>query len=187
MSELESEYWKQVDEMFLLESSYAQRWLTLLLKAGVKQVTTVTIEQVRSLMLVDDAEYSQKSDLIKRVVYGPIKEINESTIYEVKFTCLHNKRKPILGFNFILYEKPSKKTIMEFVGADHFTNLCKEFGIPVASMLAASRYPLVTAALFQANRDIKTGKTRIIISQRNYMLKVIENSYEYLEPIINFK
>ena len=187
MSELELEYWRQVDEMFLLESSYAQRWLTLFLQAGLKRVTMVTIEQIRDLMLVSEEDYTQKSDLIKRVVYGPIDEINLSTFYEVKFTYLLGKRKPILGFNFILYEKIKKKTIMEFVGSTHFTDLCKQYGIPSSSMLAATRYPLITAALFQANRDIKTGKTRIVISQRNYMLKVIENSYEYLQPIINFK
>lgn len=120
-------------------------------------------------------------------MYGPLDDINNNTMYDVKFTYLHAKRKPVLGFNFILYETAQKQSLSSIIGSEHYASICKEYGLTGALMLAGNRYPLITAALIQANRDIKTGKTIIKQSQRGYMLKVIENSFEYLQPIINFK
>lgn len=174
--------------MFRLESSYAQRWLSLCLDAGLKKVVTVTIGQVRELMLVDENDYSQKSDLVKRVVYGPVDEINLNTIYQLKYSYLYNRRRPIEGFHLVLFEKHgSGPTMGEFIAPGHFSQICREYGIPGAHMMVAGRHPLIVAALFQADRDIKSRKVIIVKSHHHYMLKVIENSLEYLEPILKFR
>ncbi len=179
-----NEFWGLVDELFLLNSSYAQRWLSLVLRT--KQVIEVTIEDIRSLMLIEEAEYPQKSDLIRRVFYEPVEEVNSSTSFTIHFGYLHNSRKPIHGFCIYKTRDNVRKSLGEALGAEHLTQIAKEYGLPDSYYLLAAQHPLTVAALFQANRDIKTGKVRIHTSPHFYMKRVVDNSVAFLEPVLDF-
>ncbi len=94
-----------VEQIWLLQSSYAVRLLELLLQyQNTKSHERImTIEEIRRCLSVPDGAYKDRLNNFKRyVIENSIKDINEKTSYKVEYENVKDGRK-IVGFKFKLY------------------------------------------------------------------------------------
>ena len=94
-----------VEQIWLLQSSYAVRLLELLLQyQNTKSHERIMmIEEVRRCLNVPDGAYKDRLNNFKRyVIENSIKEINEKTNYKVEYENVKEGRK-IVGFKFKLH------------------------------------------------------------------------------------
>ena len=93
-------------QLFGLHSAYAVRLLEIMLQyRGMMQNNTitryVTVDDLRFLMNIEEGKYQHLGSFVQTIVEMPIKDINESTEYDISYEKIRKGRK-ILGFNFTL-------------------------------------------------------------------------------------
>lgn len=93
---------------FLLSSPYSVRLIQWLLRLqGVKGfeeaiTRTMTIEQIRAMLLLDGKKFSRQNDFMNRVIKTAVNDINESTDYRISYEEIRSG-KTITSLKFILH------------------------------------------------------------------------------------
>lgn len=193
-------FWMQLKSMMLMSSSYAQIWYGKLAgKKDLGKLKGVTIEQIREWMKVDEFKYKSKntksqnrSMLLKRLVYDPIKEINERTELFVTYEPMYGQKRPILGFDFTIRGQKAKneaaiyeqieKYFEEFQElpprgkAEKIQNLQREYGFPEKIFNQLFENTNLLDAVLEADAAIKAGRVEIKTSKAQYMGGVIKKA-----------
>lgn len=93
---------------FLLSSPYSVRLIQWLLRLqGVKGfeeaiTRTMTIEQIRAMLLLDGKKFARQNDFMNRVIKTAVNDINESTDYRIDYDEIRSG-KTITSLKFILH------------------------------------------------------------------------------------
>jgi len=93
-------------QLFNLHSAYAVRLLELMLQYRGMMINNVItrhieLEELRFFMDVEEGKYKQTGSFVQTIVEAPVKDINQSTEYELSYEKTKTGRK-ITGFTFHL-------------------------------------------------------------------------------------
>jgi plasmid replication initiation protein len=193
-------FWMQLKSMMLLSSGYAQVWYGKLAeKKDLGKLEGVTIEKIREWMKVDELKYKSKdvknqskSMLLKRLLYDPIKEINERTELYITYEPMYGQKRPIIGFDFTIrgqkakneaaaYEK-IEKYFEEFQElpprgkAERIQDLQRKYGFPEKIFNELFENTSLLDAVLEADAAIKAGRIEIKTTKDQYMGGVIKRA-----------
>lgn len=186
-------FWIKLKSMMMLSSKYSQRWYELLSeKRNLGEWKGVTVEQIRQFMGVDELSYKQQSPMLKRMVYDPIAEINETTELFITYEPMHGQRKPIIGFDFRIQGQEAKgeaeiygkieqyfedfKALSPTEKARKIQELQREYTFPEKVFNEMFVDPHLLNAVLEADAKIKAGKVEIKLSKAQYMGGVIKKA-----------
>lgn len=119
-------YYVRLKAILALKSFYAQRWYEFFSeKKDIGVWKPVPVDYIRKIFDIKDDEYSRNNDMIRRVVYEPIKEINETTDLLIEYETIG--KRPITGFNFKIKSGQNASEMKVFSEIDdYYDNLRKE-------------------------------------------------------------
>lgn len=187
-------YWYQLESALSLSSKYSQRWYDLLAEKKDLGKLQITIEEIRILMDLSD-EFNNVSNLLRKVIYNPIKEINEKTEMYIEHTPINNQKRPIIGFNFTISSQNTQEMkIIQSRKSKYFeefnnlsakdksiriTLLMKEYSLENQSALF-DEYNLfdgdILNSILESDANIKSGKIKIQKTKEKYMAGVIKQA-----------
>lgn len=102
-------FWYKLKAAISLSSKYSQRWYELFSeKKDLKQWRGVEVDYIRKIMGADELEYKKTGSFFQRVIYEPIKEINEKTELFITHKPMMDMKKPIIGFDFTIQGQKEK-------------------------------------------------------------------------------
>ncbi len=186
-------FWVQLKSMMLLSSNYAQIWYEKLSeKKDFFKLEGVTIDKIREWMRVDEFEYKHSSSMYRRLIYDPIKEINEKTELFVTYKPMYGQKRPIIGFDFTIRGQEAKneaaiyeqieKYFEEFQElsprgkAEKIQKLQREYAFPEKTFNELFQNTGLLDAVLEADAAIKAGRVEIKTSKAQYMGGVIKKA-----------
>lgn len=102
-------FWLKLRSLMLLSSKHAQRWYELFSeRKDLGEWKGVELDYIRKILMVNEFGYKKNGDLLKYVVYEPIKEINEKTELFIQYEPMYGQKRPIVGFNFTIKGQKAK-------------------------------------------------------------------------------
>lgn len=184
--------WIRLKSILSLNSKYSQRWYELFIgRKDFGRWPNVTIDYIKQIMQVDES-YKDKAGLLRRVVYEPIREINEKTNLFIQYTPINNQKRPILGFDFTIknqkakgeaevYEKIEKYyDELALMGpvevSQRLIELTREYELPPKTFNEMMDDSSIIDAVLEADAKIKAGKVNIETTKNRYMGGVIKNA-----------
>jgi len=186
-------FWLKLKSMMLLTSKHAQRWYELFSeKKDLGEWKNVELEQIRKIFMIGELEYKKNSDLLKYVVYEPIREINEKTELFVLYEPMYKQKRPIIGFDFsikgqrakgeaVMYEK-IELAVNEFKQldgrqkSDKILELQREYVFPPKILDDIMTSSSLLDAILETDAKIKSGKLKPITTKEQYMAGVIKKN-----------
>ena len=193
LAKLTSGYiWIRLKSALSLNSKYSQRWYELFTaKLDFGKWDNVEIDYIKEIMQIEEG-YKDKAGFLRRVVYEPIKEINQKTQLFIEYTPINNQKRPILGFDFTIKNQEAKgeAEIFEKIEkyyeelnkmqphqiASKMNELIREYSLPAHLFDEMMSSPALVDAVLEADAKIKAGKVNIQTSKNRYMGGVIENA-----------
>jgi plasmid replication initiation protein len=185
-------YWWWLESALSLSSKYSQRWYDLLAEKKDIGKLQMTIDNIRLLMDLTN-EFSNVSNLLRKVVYNPIQEINEKTEMYISYQPIDNQKRPILGFDFtitsqdkqnrLLIKEKQKKYFDDFSSLSpqeqsiRISCILKEYNLGTGMFDGYNIFePEILNAVLETDVAIKAGKTVIMKTPGKYMAGVIKNA-----------
>lgn len=194
LAELSNGYfWMKLKSLMFLSSKHAQRWYELFSeRKDIGEWKAVEIEYIRKIMMVDDADYKQNSDMLKRVVYEPIKEINEKTELFITHEPMFQKKRPIIGFDFRIRGQKAKgeaeiyerieRHFQEFKELDgrgksqEMLRIQREYSLQPKTFNEVMQNTTLLDAVLEADAKITEGKITVQTTKAQYMAGVIKKA-----------
>lgn len=188
-------YYLRLKAVLSLKSMYAQRWYELFSeKKDLGVWNNVSVEFIRKIFDINDDEYKRNSNMVLRVVYEPIKEINETTDLLIEYETIG--KRPIYGFNFKIKSGKNASEMKIYSQIDeYYNNLRNEINIQGGKVIAnkinelKNKYELTDEALnillenkhvlnevIKVDKLIEEGKVKIQTNLSRYMNAVINKA-----------
>jgi len=198
LAELEDGYfWLKLKSMMLLSSKHAQRWYELFSeRKDLGKWERVEVDYIRKIMIVNEFEYKKNSDLLKYVVYDPIKEINEKTELFIQYEPMFGQKRPIVGFDFTIRGQQAKGEAEQFERiekhyaqfkalnskekADEIAELQKIYGFSPKAFNEMLENSSILNAVLEAHDKVKNNKVLIKTTKEQFMGGVIRKAKEKL-------
>ena len=182
-------YWLQLRSALLLSSKYSQRWYELLSEKKDIGKVSFSIDEIKVLL---DVEGNYEGNLLNRIIYTPIREINKKTELFIEYTPINNQRKPILGFDFTLsnQEQKGEAAIYQKIGdyydklqkmspqekSAYYQRLLKEYSFSEKEFNQYTSDNRIMSAIIEADSKIQSGKVKINGTKGQYMGGVIKKA-----------
>lgn len=194
LGELSSGYfWIRLKSIMILSSKYSQRWYELFSeKKNLGEWNAVEIDEIQRIMRVKEGGYSRPADFLKRVIYDPIKEINERTEMLVTYKPMYGQKRPILGFDFKIqgqkakgeaemYEKIEQyfdefRSLNPIEKSQRIQELQREYSFPEKVFNELFENTSLLDAVLEADAAIKAGRIEIKTTKGQYMGGVIKKA-----------
>jgi plasmid replication initiation protein len=104
-----------------LKSMYAQRWYEFFSeKKDIGVWKNVAVDYIQNIFDINEDDYKRNNDMIKRVVYDPIKEINATTDLFIEYQT--RGKRPIYGFDFIIKSGKNASEMKVYSEIDDYYN-----------------------------------------------------------------
>jgi plasmid replication initiation protein len=192
-------FWLKLKSVMTLSSKYAQRWYELLTekKTMGDKWEGVTVDEIRKMMSIDEFEYKENKNFLKRVIYDPIAEINEKTELSITYFPMHNQKKPIIGFDFriqnqeqkgesAIYDKIERyfddfRALSPTEKALKIQELQRVYTFPEKDFNEMFMNPHLLNAVLETDAKIKAGKLEVKLSKGQYMAGVIKKAKSNLK------
>lgn len=194
LAELSSGYfWLKIKAMMMLSSKHAQRWYELFSeKKDLGEWKGVEVEYIRKIMGVDELEYKRNSDMLKWVVYEPIKEINEKTELFVTHEPMLQQKRPVIGFDFRIRGQKAKgeaevyerieRHFQEFKELDgkgksqEMLRIQRDYSLSAKAFNEIMQNTTLLDAVLEADAKITEGKLTVQTTKAQYMNGVIKKA-----------
>lgn len=182
-------YWLQLRSALLLSGKYSQRWYELFSEKKDLGKASFLIEDIKLLL---DVKGNYEGNLLERIVYTPIQEINKKTELFIEYTPINNQRRPILGFDFTIsnQEKKGEAAIYQKIGqyydklqnmspqekSEYYQRLLKEYSFNEREFNQYTSDNRIMSAIIEADSKIQSGKVTIKGTKGQYMGGVIKKA-----------
>lgn len=186
-------FWLKLKSMMLLTSKHAQRWYELFSeKKDLGEWKNVELDLIRKTMMVGEFEYKRNEAFLRRVIYDPIKEINEKTELFIQYEPMYGQKRPIIGFDFNIKGQRAKGEAEMYDKIEHAVNefkeldgkekanliieLQREYGFPPKILDDILTNSSLLDAILETDAKIKAGKLKPITTKEQYMAGVIKKN-----------
>jgi plasmid replication initiation protein len=190
-------FWLKLKSMMLLSSKHAQRWYELFSeKKDFGEWKSVELDYIRKVMMVDEFEYKRNEAFLRRVIYEPIKEVNEKTELFIQYEPMFKQKRPIIGFDFSIRGQKAKgeaemyerieSHFVEFKAlggkekADRIAELQRIYGFSPKAFNEMLENHSILNAVLDAHEKVEAGKIQIMTTKEQYMGGVIRKAKEKL-------
>lgn len=191
-------FWLKLKSMMLLSSKHAQKWYELFSeRKDLGKFERVELDYIRKVMMVGEFEYKRNEAFLRRVIYEPIKEINEKTELFIQYTPMFGQKRPIVGFDFTIrgqkakgeaemYERIEKhyaqfRELSSKEKADEIAELQKIYGFSPKAFNEMLENHSILNAVLEAHEKVKNGKVLIQTTKEQFMGGVIRKAKENLQ------
>lgn len=193
LGQLTSGYiWIRLKSILSLNSKYSQRWYELFLsRKDFGEWKNVDIDYIKKIMQIEDS-YKDNAGFLRRVVYEPIKEINDKTPLFIEYTPINNQKRPILGFDFTIKNQEAKGEAEIYARIEKYydelhkmpphkiaqkmSHLIQEYGLPPKIYEEMMSNVSLIDAVLEADAKIKAGHVKVETTKNRYMGGVIKNA-----------